>query len=54
MDTESVPPRKNRRGGTFLLLFLSSLAIIIVMSFAISVSVNQFWRETMRQEITAT
>ncbi len=52
MATEIVPPRNTRRRGTFLLLFLSSLAIIIVMSFAISVSVNQFWRETMRQEIT--
>jgi two-component system phosphate regulon sensor histidine kinase PhoR len=52
MATETVPPRKTGRRGTFLLLFLTSLAIIIVISFAISVSVNQFWRETMRQEIT--
>ena len=51
MATEIVPPRRPSRRGTFL-LFLSSLAIILVTSFVISVRVNQFWRETMRQEIT--
>ena len=53
MATEAAAFLRNRgRLATFLILFVSCLAMIAVAAITISYSVNRYWQAVMREEIT--
>jgi two-component system phosphate regulon sensor histidine kinase PhoR len=53
MATEAAALLRSRgRLGTFLILFISCVAMIAVAAITISYSVNRYWQGVMREEIT--
>lgn len=52
MATEAASLRSRGRLGTFLILFISCLAMIAVAAITVSYSVNRYWQTVMREEIT--
>ena len=53
MATEAAAFLRSRgRLGTFLILFISCVAMIAVAAITISYSVNRYWQAVMREEIT--